>query len=584
MILKEQLIEALNHTYTAIGSYASNYVGAHVVNDYKTFNQIYGGGNQQQNIYAVYGINFGSGGGSSSSGEPYSRTELFKSATPQSGVISLSDAIDNYDDIEIDMGWAATSDTASHTERFNAEYFITNFPYVANPTNANPHALLEMWASNGFSCAVGNATNTALQTWGHNGSSGILAVYGINFGSGGSSGSSGSELSYLTQVEYDELPSSKESDNVAYFIHDNSSEYTYHVDNTGTIVIRVYHEGESDEEAECFFCGWNQTAGDVPIPSEISEYLPADTVNHIYHSNSYSASNEMNGYIGFYNGNIRMWNIPRSATISGIVYGVVKISDPNISEPQSNLYSDPYVDANTCKIVMNGLVFSSNDQSFEKTLIYEGTDTIGSLQSHITLEDSWDNYDVLEVVAFYAGSSTYSDYVSPEALTKAQLMGNDRACALATYGTSSCACYHLDANHKDMDIFGTNSNNIWKIYGIKFGSGSSSPQEEYSTTEKVIGKWIDGRDVYQITIGDETTPISQQDLSSLNIDFTIDIDGIFGDSNLGLSECTYTTTASSTTIITTGYVTYTKSTHMLNVVNPNGYVYCVTLKYVKSTD
>ena len=113
-------------------------------------------------------------------------------------------------------------------------------------------------------------------------------------------------------------------------------------------------------------------------------------------------------------------------------------------------------------------VISVNGGMFKRTLLYEGTDEIVGLQNHITLNDEWDKYDMLQIIAFYAGSSVYSDLVCTDALTKTQTMGNDRACALATYATTSCACYHLNANHKDFDLFGTNTNNIWKIYGLKF--------------------------------------------------------------------------------------------------------------------
>lgn len=181
VFLKEQLDDAKDN-----GGYIAYYQSANAYAEYAVTNTttLTKFGAAYECITDIYGVKVGGG---SSSGEPYSRTELFKSSTPQSGVISLSDAIDNYDDIEIVMGWVSAQDTASHTERFDAEYFINSFPYVENPTNANSHALLEMWANNGFSCAVGNATNTALQTWGHNGGSGIMAVYGIKYGSGSSS-------------------------------------------------------------------------------------------------------------------------------------------------------------------------------------------------------------------------------------------------------------------------------------------------------------------------------------------------------------------------------------------------------------
>lgn len=113
-------------------------------------------------------------------------------------------------------------------------------------------------------------------------------------------------------------------------------------------------------------------------------------------------------------------------------------------------------------------VISVNGGMFSRTLLYDSGETVGNIQSHITLNDAWSNYDMLQILVFYAGGSMYSDLVCTDILTDTQERGWDYASALATYATSSCACYHLNANHKDFDVFGTNTNNIYKIYGLNF--------------------------------------------------------------------------------------------------------------------
>ena len=349
IVLKDTLEDGLGSQYIGLVFWPSSYhLGLTPASSDTSF-VLYGGGGIN-GVTKIYGLNYGSSG---CSGSSYKRDELFKtSGYADFGDIQLSDDISKYDDIEIILSFDASSDRGMTPMRVSSEFILDNCEYV-NSVNTDNHLLPELWANSGFSLAY-DSTNRKLKCWGRNGAAGVYAVYGIKYG--------GSNNVFISQDDYDALPNSKESDNVAYFIHnDTSSDYTYHTDNTDKIVVRVYHEGESDEETEVFFCGWNQTAGDVPIPQEIAQYLPADTVSHIYHSGNFpSGGLVQDGWIGFYNGNIRMWNQPRSAVTTGTVYGVVKTSDPNISEPQSNIYSDPYDVGVSAKIVMNGITFCSN--------------------------------------------------------------------------------------------------------------------------------------------------------------------------------------------------------------------------------
>lgn len=179
-------------------------------------------------------------------------------------------------------------------------------------------------------------------------------------GSSSSGGGSDSSNVFISLSDYDALPSSKESDNKVYFIHTDIDDYTFHEDNTGTIVVKVFHEGEEDEETEVFFCGWSQSTTEIPIPAEIAQYLPADTSSHVYHSSNWPNGGPIqNGWVGFYAGKIRLWDQTRTALTTGTAYGVVKTSNPNIAEPQMNRYVDPRDASANAKIVMNGITFCS---------------------------------------------------------------------------------------------------------------------------------------------------------------------------------------------------------------------------------
>lgn len=130
---------------------------------------------QNGELYAPQG---GGGGGS------YTRTELFKSsdenAVWNASGIALSDDIENYDELEIIMGFAnAPSDRSRNSLRYDAKWFANTFPYVSD-SNANPHALCLLWAGQGFSCGWDSA-NQKIRMYARNGAAAIWAVYGIKY-------------------------------------------------------------------------------------------------------------------------------------------------------------------------------------------------------------------------------------------------------------------------------------------------------------------------------------------------------------------------------------------------------------------
>ena len=85
---------------------------------------------------------------------------------------------------------------------------------------------------------------------------------------------------------------------------------------------------------------------------------------------------------------------------------------------------------------------------------------------------------------------------------------------------------------------GLNSDSLDDITSGSVNNIFVQPSYDYSTTEKIIGKWVDGKPIYQKTIVG-TTPgsINTQgviaNLSSWNIDKVIDIKGCFNDNQSG---------------------------------------------------
>lgn len=290
-----------------------------------------------------------------------------------------------------------------------------------------------------------------------------------------------------TQAEYDALPSSKESDNVLYVVYFDGGQtldpdYSYHkYGDNDEIIVRVYHEGESDQQILWFFRGWNQTSGDVAIPSTLTAYKPT-TTSPIFSANYPNGGTAQDGWIGFYNNNIRAWNQSTSLTATGIMYGVVDI---NGGASQTNPYvDDPYIyiqdDTATRRIYMNGR----------------------------------------EYAEFNSG------------------------------GGGDGGNYYLNTL--------------------------------YSTEEKKIGYWTDGKPLYQKTFTQQLSGVTGSiDISALNAETALVVDGYYdiGVTNIGLNEW-----------LSNGNYSYT---HVNNELSPP-YIDCyctwsnstitVTLQYTKTTD
>ena len=125
----------------------------------------------------------GSGGGGGGGGGNYTRTELYKSSTNlavwDASGITLSDDIENYDEIEFVLAFASGTDMSKRTNKFGAKWFADYCAYTSAAASAD-HALLLLWPNQGFSAAW-DSTNKKIMMWGRNGTAGLYAVYGIKY-------------------------------------------------------------------------------------------------------------------------------------------------------------------------------------------------------------------------------------------------------------------------------------------------------------------------------------------------------------------------------------------------------------------
>lgn len=162
-----------------------------------------------------------------------------------------------------------------------------------------------------------------------------------------SGGGGSANIVELTQAEYDALPSSKLSDDTLYMVYFDGGQtldpnYNYYkYGENDEIVVRVYHEGQADQEVLWFFNNWTATALDNSIPAELQEWKPTNT-NPIYSDSYATVGGAQTSWVGFYANNIRSWNITLATGYVGVINAVVN-PFPTSEGQQTNGYYSPYV-------------------------------------------------------------------------------------------------------------------------------------------------------------------------------------------------------------------------------------------------
>ena len=98
----------------------------------------------------------GSGGGS------HSRTLLYDTNVTTTGQFTLNDDLGNYDDIEVIVGF--TTGKSKTTFRFDANWFINSFPYVAGATASTNHYLACVYDTYYVRLIMGDSANKLYMT------------------------------------------------------------------------------------------------------------------------------------------------------------------------------------------------------------------------------------------------------------------------------------------------------------------------------------------------------------------------------------------------------------------------------------
>lgn len=325
-----------------------------------------------------------------------------------------------------------------------------------------------------------------------------------------SEGGGGAGAIEKTQSEYNALTPAQKENGAIYMVQGSQElddNYSYYSAENDTIIVRVYHEGESDQKIEWFFRGWNQTSGDMTVPSDLTAYLPSTPQVVIYSANYPNATTPQNGWIGFYRDSIRAWTQDLANTTTGIMYGVVDIDG---GAEQTNPYVDDphiYVEGSN-KIYYMGTEYantnggsggSSSGSSYEETSLFSGQTASTGEGVTVNLNGNISDYDAIVIDCGRYGESAwrhgYVWYLTSDISIGQSFLQiintNDNATAYWFYDADTSITWASAYNAYPVTLF--------SIKGIKFGSGGGGSSIDYSTEEKEVGTWIDGSVLYSKT-------------------------------------------------------------------------------------
>ena len=135
------------------------------------------------------------------------------------------------------------------------------------------------------------------------------------------------------------------------------------------------------------------------------------------------------------------------------------------------------------------------------------------------------------------------------------------------------------------DIKYSPKDKTWGVTNVQAAIDSlklAKTSDNYSTDERVIGTWIDGKPIYQKTLTGKVsgTDYSLINLADLNIEKCLEISGAYHATGLGYMPFNY----SKTDYITGYYKESTKTFEFRAYPDYNDGDYYFTIKYTKTTD
>lgn len=142
------------------------------------------------------------------------------------------------------------------------------------------------------------------------------------------------------------------------------------------------------------------------------------------------------------------------------------------------------------------------------------------------LAHSLSDYDLGYIVYAYPGDrtsgntlhvSTYAPFIVSDLFSGTE---DQQHILIAGYGTRFRSIFFTNSTFKVENI--GNEYSIYKIYGVRIG-GITQPKHTYSTSEKIVGTWVDGKPIYEKTLA-QRTYTSVQDWTVLDANDTTPYD------------------------------------------------------------
>lgn len=289
-------------------------------------------------------------------------------------------------------------------------------------------------------------------------------------------------------------------------------------------------------------------------------------------------------------------------TSKGKGYYCIRIldSDTVIYSGQGPVVIDDHViDDETLNSIseVDGLVFPDDfatTENIEEVVedVISGMSFAVIADNHQNLTETWSSEKIANYASVMADGliadnqiaedhTWSSDKINTELTGKAVI--DDETTSSQYTWSSSKIDDEIDA-HSEIDDNTTSSTSTWSSDKIADEIAAAGGGVKYSTTEHIVGTWIDGKDVYEITFSATTPSLANEstviiDLSGYNIDTLIDMDGIITAPLLGQKipvKWSYNSGLLGTV--------YVDNTNLKQVV-PSGYTSCqeyITIRYTKN--
>lgn len=146
------------------------------------------------------------------------------------------------------------------------------------------------------------------------------------------------------------------------------------------------------------------------------------------------------------------------------------------------------------------------EEGYSETVLWSGTETINAWANPYTIamsaESMLNTYDELIFVSTAYTTSASDEYFRTTPVKTSIIKDYAGKWLLnpAVADSNHAINVYYDTTSDRIKLYATTNYGyaFLKLIGIKYGSGgSSSNQHIYSTTEQVVGKWIDGSDIYE---------------------------------------------------------------------------------------